>query len=127
MTPWLSAFTANPGCGGTTNRSLEGVVAPAKVAAGRAGFDPAHYDDVIYAIADSHCGFHGATWGNEVMLTRQPNLQLVVHELGHAFGLGHAQAADCIDRRRRRAASTRPETRSARWAAASSTSAPTRR
>jgi hypothetical protein len=30
------------------------------------------------------------------MLTRQPNLQLVVHELGHAFGLGHAQASDCI-------------------------------
>ena len=30
----------------------------------RAGIDPAHYDDVIYAIADSHCGFHGATLGS---------------------------------------------------------------
>lgn len=96
VTPWLSAFTVNPGCGGTTNRSLESVVAPARVAADEAGFDAARYDDVIYAIADSHCGFHGATWGNEVMLTRQPNLQLVVHELGHAFGLGHAQTTDCI-------------------------------
>lgn len=96
VTPWLSAFSGNPGCGGGTNRSLDNVVAPAKVAADVAGFDPSRYDDVIYAIADSKCGFHGTTWGNEVILTRQPNLQLVVHELGHAFGLGHAQASDCI-------------------------------
>jgi hypothetical protein len=96
VTPWLAAFAGNPGCGGWTNRSLENVVAPARVAADQAGFDATRYDDVIYTIADSHCGFHGVTWGHEVMLTRQPNLQLLVHELGHAFGLGHAQASDCI-------------------------------
>jgi hypothetical protein len=96
VTPWLSAFNGNPGCGGTTNRSLAAVVAPAKLAADRAGYDASNYDDVIYAVAGSHCGFHGATWGNEVMLTREPTLQLVVHELGHAFGLGHAQAATCL-------------------------------
>jgi hypothetical protein len=96
VTPWLSAFSSNPGCGGTTNRSLAAVVAPAKVAADRAGFDASRYDDVVYAVADSHCGFHGATWGHEVMLTRQPTLQLIVHELGHTFGLGHAQSATCL-------------------------------
>ena len=96
VTPWLAAFNGNPGCGGGTNRSLESVIEPARVAADQAGFDASRYDDVIYTIADSHCGFHGVTWGHEVMLTRQPNLQLVVHELGHAFGLGHAQASDCI-------------------------------
>jgi hypothetical protein len=29
VTPWLSAFSSNPGCGGGTNRSLDNVVAPA--------------------------------------------------------------------------------------------------
>jgi hypothetical protein len=96
VTPWLSAFSGNPGCGGTTNRSLAAVIAPARVAADRAGYDASSYDDVVYAVADSHCGFHGATWGNEVMLTRQPTLQLIVHELGHTFGLGHAQSAACL-------------------------------
>jgi hypothetical protein len=96
VTPWLSAFSGNPGCGGTTNRSLAAVVAPARIAADRAGYDISRYDDVVYAVADSHCGFHGATWGNEVMLTRQPTLQLIVHELGHTFGLGHAQSAVCL-------------------------------
>ena len=96
VTPWLSAWNGNPGCGGTTNRSLAAVVAPARLAADRAGYDASNYDDVVYAVADSHCGFYGATWGNEVMLTRQPTLQLITHELGHTFGLGHAQSAACL-------------------------------
>ena len=95
VTPWLSAFSGNPGCGGPTNMSFEALVAPAREAAGRAGFNANHYDDAVYAIADSHCAFFGETWGREVMLTRQPSLQLLVHELGHTFGLGHAESTSC--------------------------------
>jgi hypothetical protein len=99
VTPWLTAYAGNPGCGGLASGSLEEVVAPARLAAQHAGYDASRYDDLIYAIADSHCGFQGEAWGDHVMLTRQPTLRLIVHELGHAFGLAHAQSSPCIDNR----------------------------
>jgi hypothetical protein len=95
VTPWLTAFTADPGCGGPTRERFETLLAPARVAADRAGYDPSHYADVIYALADSHCGFQGEARGHEVILIRRPTLSLVVHELGHTLGLSHAQASDC--------------------------------
>ena len=90
VTPWLAAFGAAPSCGGVSNRSLDGVVAPARDAAVHAGYDVDLYDQVMYALAGSHCGFYGVTWGHQVMLTREPSVELLVHELGHTLGLGHA-------------------------------------
>jgi hypothetical protein len=95
VTPWLDAFGATPTCGGFSDRSMDGVVAPARATALKAGYDPAQYDQVLYALGDVRCGFYGITWGNQVMLTRPPSLDLLVHELGHTLGLGHALAARC--------------------------------
>jgi hypothetical protein len=52
---------------------------------------------VIYELPDARCGFYGATYGHQVMLTREPTVELLAHELGHTFGLGHAMGADCTD------------------------------
>jgi len=94
ITPWLSAFPGAPGCGGVNNGSLDALVAPARSAAGIAGYNPDAFDQVMYALAQ-RCGFHGVTWGQQVMLAREPSVELLLHELGHTFGLGHAQGSTC--------------------------------
>ena len=94
VTPWLPVLATSSSCGLST-RGLDAVVAPARQAADRAGFNPDLYDDVVYTLADSHCGFLGETLGHQIMLTREPTVPLLLHELGHTFGLGHAQASDC--------------------------------
>lgn len=95
VTPWLAAFSVHPGCGGLSRENFDAVISPARTAANLAGFDSALYDRTVYAIAESRCAFHGETWGSEVMLTRQPTLQLMLHELGHTLGLGHARSTNC--------------------------------
>jgi len=76
---------------------VEAIFAPAKREAAGAGFDTASYDTVVYALPDARCGFFGATFGHQVMLTRQPTLELLLHELGHTFGLSHAMGGNCAD------------------------------
>jgi hypothetical protein len=95
VTPWLRAFTADPGCGITSQSTLDQLMQPARLAAERAGYTPSDYPRLVYILADSRCAFFGTTWGSEVALTRQPSLELLAHELGHSFGLGHAGAASC--------------------------------
>ena len=96
VTPWLTGLTTRPSCG-ASDGTIDSIFAPAKLEATGAGFDTAGYDTVVYALPDARCGFYGATFGHQVMLTRQPNLELLLHELGHTFGLAHAMGADCTN------------------------------
>jgi hypothetical protein len=96
ITPWLTGLTAPPSCGASTG-TVDSIFAPARHQAASAGFDVSRYDTVIYELPDARCGFYGATYGHQVMLTREPTVELLAHELGHTFGLGHAMGADCTD------------------------------
>jgi hypothetical protein len=95
VTPWVTAFTADPGCRVVSQSTLDALMDPARLAAEAIGFFPTDYDEVMYDVAGSHCGFWGTTYGHDVLLTRQPNVELLVHELGHTFGLGHSRASPC--------------------------------
>ena len=74
ITPWLHAFTADPGCGFTSQSTFDALMQPARLAAQRAGYKPSDYPRLIYILADSRCAFFGTTWGQEVTLTREPTV-----------------------------------------------------
>jgi hypothetical protein len=97
VTPWLHAFSNDPGCAFTGQGNFDQLMQPARLAAQRAGYSPSEYPRLVYIFASRHCGCHGVTWGQEMMLARAPDLALLVHELGHSFGLAHAGTTRCAD------------------------------
>jgi Gametolysin peptidase M11 len=89
VTPWLQALSGRAGC------NLPAVRADARAAALAAGFDPASYDRVVYVHPDAGCPWSGVTQAATVYLNGALTPHLVAHELGHSFGLGHANLTDC--------------------------------
>jgi hypothetical protein len=90
VTPWLNAFEFQPGC--AANNIREPAVAKLRAA----GYDLSAYDVVILAFPYSGCPWPGATYAGVVYLNGDVSAHVIEHELGHAFGLPHANTTDCI-------------------------------
>jgi hypothetical protein len=89
VTPWLKAFSGPSGC------VVNPVRAAANAAAVAAGFEPATYDRIVYLHPDAGCPWSGVTQAASSFLNGALTPRLVAHELGHSFGLGHANSTDC--------------------------------
>jgi hypothetical protein len=86
VTPWLNAYdAAPPSCENT--RALR---QPALDAAAAAGYTQATFDRIVYLIPSLPCAYTGRAAGEEVWLVGAVWPGLVAHELGHTWGLAHA-------------------------------------
>ncbi len=55
-----------------------------------------NYDYVVYIFKDGGCNWAGLGGGNSVLIDGLRE-ELAAHELGHAFGVGHANGYKCVD------------------------------
>jgi len=98
VTPWLTAFAGPTHCANWTSpdtSNLDAFVAPLRSAAAAAGYDLGSYDRFVYAAAGTDCRFLGIAWDHSVIVTPEPTPPLLVHELGHTYGIAHAGSTAC--------------------------------
>jgi Gametolysin peptidase M11 len=90
VTPWLDAYPTAPSrC--ENARALRG---PALDAAAASGQTVTGFDRVVYIIPQIPCTFTGRASGDEVWLIGAVWPGLVAHELGHTWGLAHANRCE---------------------------------
>ena len=99
VTPWLRAYS-EPICPGeATTHSVFGRVGElAQVAAARAGYDVGSYRRIAYILPERMCNIAGLGVNREVFMAQDGGVLddvAFVHELGHTFGLPHAQGSAC--------------------------------
>ena len=92
VTPWIRAYDVAPACNPLT------IAYPADDAARAAGYDPAAYDRIVYLFPETACAWAGSRWGKRALLNGTLTVANTAHELGHTFGLPHAQAWSCDPR-----------------------------
>ncbi|HSC72673.1 MAG TPA: hypothetical protein VLB89_00815 [Gaiellaceae bacterium] len=89
VTPWLHAFDVPVAC------NLAQVRVGGMAALAAAGYDPSKYDRVVFVHPEQNCPWSGVTQAATVYLNGAVTTYLVAHELGHSFGLSHANLTDC--------------------------------
>jgi hypothetical protein len=92
LTPWLRAYDIAPACNQLT------IAYTADDAARAAGYDPSSYDRIAYLFPENECPWTGARWGKRAFLNGTLTVPNTAHELGHTYGLPHAQAWSCAPR-----------------------------
>jgi hypothetical protein len=97
VTPWLPAYPQRPACPVPTHERVAPGLSDGPLEAARsAGYSPAAYDRVVYVVPRTECDWNAVGVGREVLLNGMLSAWLVVHELGHTYGLAHARGATCM-------------------------------
>jgi len=82
VTPWLHALNDQPGC------STNVIAAAATAAAQAAGYNPAQYTTLGIAMPHNPaCSWSGAYFAPGIWLNGRNDRQVIVHELGHTYGV----------------------------------------
>lgn len=89
VTPWLRALGARPEC----NPRL--ISRAGREAAAAAGYRIAGYTRFVFIFPRIDCPFAGLGTGEEAFLNGALWRMLVAHELGHTYGLPHANTWEC--------------------------------
>jgi len=91
VTNWLTASFNKP-----STCDYSSVATEAERLAQLAGYNPSSYQDHVYVFpALPGCGWSGLGGGGQAWINQSLSLLVVGHELGHCFGLGHANSLDC--------------------------------
>jgi gametolysin peptidase M11 len=91
VTNWLTASFNKP-----STCDYSSVATEAERLAQLNGYNPSSYQEHVYVFpALPGCGWNGLGGGNQAWINQSLNLLVVGHELGHCFGLGHANSLDC--------------------------------